>query len=833
MVEQAEFKLPLLGKSLKLKPLPGQDPRREYGVIWDACRQPGEGWGYVFEFTGRRAGRILAWLTAAGAAYACDGPLAFVPDGEPQVLASHLPDNENVGQVEARGVGLPLRMVSRFVRSPHTGTFTFEQPARDVGPYAGASLDMRTFMAVGFLAFVHIPQTMGAPAVGGRAADVIDSLLRPPLPDSLDILVRRVRSAAPGGVSGFELYAARLLEEAGSARLRSLASRTGVEVVRLSSTGLVWLRFDEAVVDAEERQCVLAVESALNRLIFVQEAMEVLDGVGALYAGCDEAFCSQQDWRCLCYVASGAVDLMRGCERENPLREVYGAQGSRGGEWDVRTRFAQACEALRLPFRMEYRFDADAAAGTLSVECSAPLPEAFPAVRWDAARGTWTDMRVLRGWAASAYALRLSAALAAAAFGAGIGIARAYVTVRPGGLDEPAGMSLLFDRIAFAADVLPRIAEGALDAEAMACDPAAVLALLSPADRSAAFLENGFFGTATPLDAGLGDRRLALWEDKRSLPAPLAEELRADLACELDVLHDEDADLTARVPEALKDAESSPLSSIVLLEDIAAQADERERQRAAADGPAAADVLAADDGPAAGLVPLYCANPIVRMLVGLTGGDAKTRYRKASDAAFAAQNSLSRLYLQVGDAPRALTAAEASIVMAPTSQPGYLSAVVVHMEEDRFAEAETLLRRALRVAVDRRECSYLRYRLAFALWKQGQLDLALACYAVVAAENGEMAPQAEKEIAELMAQMGVRERPSIDAAEDTLHAAGISIGPPFETAALLARVAVGLADAGLLAAAAFPARAVAQLNSEDALYAVARSLENSTAVPAR
>ena len=36
MENQAEFKLPLLGKSMKLHPLPGQDPQREYGVIWDA-----------------------------------------------------------------------------------------------------------------------------------------------------------------------------------------------------------------------------------------------------------------------------------------------------------------------------------------------------------------------------------------------------------------------------------------------------------------------------------------------------------------------------------------------------------------------------------------------------------------------------------------------------------------------------------------------------------------------------------------------------------------------------------------------------------------------------
>ena len=64
-------------------------------------------------------------------------------------------------------------------------------------------------------------------------------------------------------------------------------------------------------------------------------------------------------------------------------------------------RFAQACETMRLPFRMEYRFDADAAGGTVAVECSVPQPEAFPSTRWDGVRGAWEDVRMLRGWAAS------------------------------------------------------------------------------------------------------------------------------------------------------------------------------------------------------------------------------------------------------------------------------------------------------------------------------------------------------------------------------------------------------------------------------------------------
>lgn len=814
MENQAEFKLPLLGKSMKLHPLPGQDPQREYGVIWDACPQPSDGFGYVFEFTGKRRGRFLAWLTANGAAYACDGPLAYIPEGEPNLLLSRLPNNEDFGQVQARrGARVPLQTVSRFARS-RTSTFAFEQPSCDIGPYAGSSLGLRTFAAVGYLAFVHIPSAAQTPVLTGLAADVMGDLLRPPLPDALDMLVHRVRSAQPGAVSGFERYAARLLEEAGASMIRPLAARTALEAGRLSSTGLAWLRFDDSALSAGERQLVLAVESALNRLLLVQEAVEGFPGTAAPYAGFDEGFCSQQDWRCIIDIASGAAEAVQRSERENPLRQMHGVHAARGGEWDVRTRFAQACETMRLPFRMEYRFDADAAGGTVAVECSVPQPEAFPSTRWDGVRGAWEDVRMLRGWAASAYAMRLAALLAAAAFGAGVGIARAYVTVRPGGLDAPVGMSLRFDRISFMSDVLPLIAEGALGADRNACDPAAVLALLNPADCSAAFSDDGFFGVAQPLDIGLESRRSPLWEDDRALPGPLSELLQADRVCELDVLHDEDADLTARVSVAMEDAESSPLASIVLLEEIAAQAGERESKRAA------------EGGSSDGRVPLYCANPCTRMLVRLSEADVKTRYSKASDAAFAAQSSLSRLYAQVGDVTRALEVAEACRSLAPTSLPGYLDGVSVLMDEGRFAEAEELARRALRIASDRRDSSYLRYRLAYSLWKQDRFDLALACYTSVTADGGDMAGHAEIEMADLMEQMGMREHLSNDAAAATLHENGIPAAPTSEVMGCLAQAALGLADTGILRASAFPAYAVAQLASDDALIVVARSLES-------
>lgn len=813
---QADFKVPMLAKSTKLKRLPGQDPNCEYGIVSGACREPGKGWGYVFEFTGKRRGHFLAWMTEGGAVYACHEPLAYVPEGEPDVLVSRTPEDENAGQIEARtGSELPLRMVSNYRRAPRTGTFSFEKPANDMGVYAGASLDLRTFLAVSFLAFVRIPQVSGVAAPRGLMGDVVDDLLKPPLPDACDMVVHRVRAAQPGAASGFELYAARLLEEAGAARLRPLVSRAEVSATRLSSTGLAWLRFDERELNPEERSVVLAVESAINRLALIEDSVEAIDGAGTLYAGYGEGFCSEQDWRALCGIASGAAYAVQGCERGNDLCEIFGVRAAQGGEWDVRTRFARTCEELRLPFRLEYRFDCDAAAGVLAVEYSVPTPSLFPDSRWDAAHGTWVDMRPLQGWAASAYGLRLAALLAAAAFGAGIGIVKAYVTARVGFLEGPAGISLAFDRIAFVSDVLPRIATGAFDAEHLACDPGAVLALLEPTERSTAFLDNGFFGTVHPLTAAMAQRRPPLWEDTRALPDPLVGVLRAAKACELDVLHDEDATVTACANDAMEGAESTPLASIATLEGIVAQLDERERDAAEMDN----------------RIPLYCSSPVARILVGLIDAGAQTRYRKASDAAFAARSGLSRLYLQIHDVPRAIEAAEACIALAPTSLPGYLDAVAAYMEAERFAEAESVLLRALRVALGRADRAYVRYRLAYALWMQGCLDLALASYVTVAEAGGAFAVQAESELADLMEQMGVRERPSSEAAASKLSDYGVSLAAPREAMELVAQAAVGLVDAGILNAAAPLTHALAALVSNDVLSAVANSLEGD--VPLR
>ena len=79
--EELEVKLPLMSRSVMLDALPGQDPAVQYGVIWDACQQPGDGLGYVVRFEDSRTCRILAWMGRGGVVSECDRPIAFVMPG--------------------------------------------------------------------------------------------------------------------------------------------------------------------------------------------------------------------------------------------------------------------------------------------------------------------------------------------------------------------------------------------------------------------------------------------------------------------------------------------------------------------------------------------------------------------------------------------------------------------------------------------------------------------------------------------------------------------------------------------------------------------------------
>ena len=357
--DPAVIKLPLFSKTSKLAAIPGQPEGVTYAVVWDACRDPEHGFGYVAELLPGRRARVLAWLGAGGKVYSCDRPLSSLAGLRPSLELAQWQDRKGQGAIrvpDPNGGGQPV-IVGEY-QTTWDKRYGFVNPTRDPGRFfLTRNWELRYFLAVSWLTFVHIPQTQGVAAGtgGGRIGEVILDLLDGPLPDALDALIWR-GTTQQGQTSGFERFAARQLVEAGAADVRAIAAEHNVTLVRLGSTSLFWLRFDDDV-SPEQRATLLAVEAALNRLWFVEWAAGAADGGTGMLHAFDERFCAQAAQGALREISRNAGAVAQRERADNPYRTIRGAEGARGGIWDVSTRFVDTCERLKLPFRLEYRFD--------------------------------------------------------------------------------------------------------------------------------------------------------------------------------------------------------------------------------------------------------------------------------------------------------------------------------------------------------------------------------------------------------------------------------------------------------------------------------------------
>ena len=109
--DPAVIKLPLFSKTSKLAAIPGQSEGVTYGVVWDACRDPEHGFGYVAELLPGRRARLLAWLAADGKAYSCDRPLTGLAGLRPSLELAQWQDRKGQGAIrvpDPNGGGQPV-----------------------------------------------------------------------------------------------------------------------------------------------------------------------------------------------------------------------------------------------------------------------------------------------------------------------------------------------------------------------------------------------------------------------------------------------------------------------------------------------------------------------------------------------------------------------------------------------------------------------------------------------------------------------------------------------------------------------------------------------------
>lgn len=812
--DPAVIKLPLFSKTSKLAAIPGQPEGVTYGVVWDACRDPEHGFGYVAELLPGRRARLLAWLAAGGKVYSCDRPLTGLAGLRPSLELVQWQDRKGQGAIrvpDPNGGGQPV-IVGEY-QTTWDQRYGFVNPTRDPGRFfLTRNWELRYFLAVSWLTFVHIPQTQGVAAGsgGGRIGEVILNLMDGPLPDALDALIWR-GTTQQGQTSGFERFAARQLVEAGAADVRAIAAAHNVTLVRLGSTSLFWLRFDDDV-SPEQRATLLAVEAALNRLWFVEWAAGAADGGTGMLHAFDELFCAQAAQGALREISRNAGAVAQRERADNPYRTIRGAEGARGGVWDVSTRFVDTCERLKLPFRLEYRFDVDLDAGVMAVRFTVPSANAFPASRMGE-RG-WYDARAGRPACAATYAIRLSGLMTQVAFASSVRVMAVDVTAHEDGLAGRPLLSLGFDRTPFLMEALPPLKDGRLDNPIFDDDPLAVLNVLKPVRHAVRFAGDRGLCEITPLPvhASLAAKRQEVWRDRRPLPEPLRGLLRADTVAELDVMHDDAVVGDDEVRAILEENEESPLIASVQLEAVLSRIGE----------------IGLDEQ---GRLPLYCAYPMARLIVSVDSGmgtgsvlpdaeplrSADTRYWKAPDAAYGAHLWLSRFARQEGDADRGLAEALQCLSLAPTTARAYIEVAVCHAEQEQYAQAAETLTQGLRVALLPGDFLYMYYRLAYALWRIGRTNEAVACYTMVLREpNTALAETARGELAELRQQIDDTRPPmAVAEAEQVLHAANIPVSPTEAALDALAAAAVGLTDAGVPMAA------------HDAVWLMSRHMRNS------
>ena len=812
--DPAVIKLPIFSKTGKLAAIPGRPEGVTYGVVWDACRDPEHGFGYVAELLPGRRARLLAWLAAGGKVYSCDRPLTGLAGLRPSLELVQWQDRKGQGAIrvpDPNGGGQPV-IVGEY-QTTWDQRYGFVNPTRDPGQFfLTRNWELRYFLAVSWLTFVHIPQTQGVAAGsgGGRIGEVILNLLDGPLPDALDALIWR-GTTQQGQTSGFERFAARQLVEAGAADVRAIAAEHNVTLVRLGSTSLFWLRFDDDV-SPEQRATLLAVEAALNRLWFVEWAAGAADGGTGMLHAFDERFCAQAAQGALREISRNAGAVAQRGRADNPYRTIRGAEGARGGIWDVSTRFVDTCERLKLPFRLEYRFDTDLDAGVMAVRFTVPSANAFPASRMGE-RG-WYDARAGRPACAATYAIRLVGLMAQVAFASSVRVMAVDVTAHGDGLAGRPLLSLGFDRTPFLMEALPPLKDGRLDNPMFDDDPLAVLNVLKPVRHAVRFADDRGLCEITPLPvhASLEAKRKEVWCDRRPLPEPLRGLLRADTVAELDVMHDDAVVGNDEVQAILEENRESPLIASVQLEALLSRIGE----------------IGLDER---GRLPLYCAYPMARLIVSLDSGmdgasvlpdaeplrSAGTRHWKAPDAAYGAHLWLSRFARQEGDADRGLAEALQCLALAPTTARAYIEVAVCHAEQEQYAQAAETLTQGLRVALLPGDFLYMYYRLAYALWRIGRTNEAVACYTMVLREpNTALAETARGELAELRQQIDDTRPPmAVAEAEQVLHAANIPVSPTEAALDAMAAAAVGLTDAGVPMAA------------HDAVWLMSRHMRNS------
>ncbi len=784
MAERPTYKLRFLDPKKRFPSMPEQPAGRSYGVVWKVFGEDPKESCYVVEFVGKSHISLLGYVSVSGEVYKVDGPVQKVPLPKSPDMKLVLDESDSsVGEILVRGANGAMRACARTVGSPE-GAMR-EQSDHETWNSSRA-LPYGEFMASMFLRYVIFADPKNALA-NTVPADELDEGIKntankiklvklpepvevflgfntAPLPDAIETLLYRVDHA--DNPSGIERYAAALMSEVDLPRLRTIAAKSEMGLARIDRSKLFYLNFDRSLLDQDEIDMLLAIECRLNRLSGILERI----GAGLAPAASSPSFegCSLFDAWHIAKTTNDVPRLLDTASSDNPWGKPGTVACRPGGEWDVRTRFARAVEALNVVTRLDYTYRANVAEGIMLVRFGRSVVDAMPQREYDAQDDVWReldeDVRTI--WAAE-HDARVALTLAAACFAAGASITRCYVQIAApdGEQGERIIATYSFGRAAYLANCVP----AAKNFESMDMDD-------MPCKRMLEAYESAAPDAIEPAEVHARPR-----DDHRSLPPALRDLLLADTADELEVMEEGDDPYVARVAELRERAKVDRAGAFEgfsrLVEELEAKC-------------AVAELLAT--GP---VQTLFCDNQLVRMVLPVMEEDRSVRILRAPDALYFAQHEICSFYADQEDFERALPEVRHLYDLARSSMQSHFALINVLARLERYDEVIEVARHGLRIASDRSSIGYLFYRLAFAYWNCDQLQLALACYRLVP-RGEESGSNALEEMQGLMNEMGVNEPPTFEEAVETISKAGLELPPVPAVSNQLADASVQLVDNG-------------------------------------
>ena len=806
-----EITIPFLSKVVMLPRLKGQDETKQYAVVSGFLPEPDRGHGYVVQLLGHRRALCLAWLSASGNIFAADVPTDKEPRKNPVLSLAREADIDHQGAVllpqdEEEN---PLIKVAQ-VHYDDLNQWSMDNTCLDFGSeFAEKSFDLAAFLGLCYIAFVEKPFE-GQQEAEDRAQthvrsmdDVLDNLFQGQFADALEMLMYRVDADTTGHeTTGYERYAAHILKQAGAHRVRGICALTEVQVFPLVATGLAWIRFGADDLSAQDRATLLSIEAALNRLCLIRSYIAQVDPLAT--QGYSFEKCAQVDWHVCMDITHNIADLFNATTSKNAQAEIYGTACKRNGEWDARTRMADSCEHLQLPFRFDYRFNCNIDQAEMHIRMGLPLSSMLCQQRYDQETSQLEDLSAFSSELIFAYAMRQTALVAAAGFGSSLNISRVIVD---GCLESSSGetlFSLAFDRIPFKIKTLPAFSLEALESIDSLHDWKALFEALAPSQASLEVTEHAAFMPCLPLEDHVGVFSSKIADSTRELPKELQEAFRARTVAELDIYLDDEQDaLIQKVQKLAPLVEEDPQQACELLEDCLA----------------ISDMMCMDYEH-----PLYCSTVHGRMFAGDTNAaQGVDFFTKLPDSAFLTRFYLAHCYVAIGELDRAYELALRCCELAPSSRDGYMLLVGILSRQARWDDMIATIKHAMKFEISTDHVFYLFYRLAFAFANLGQADVAIAAYRI-ASLQAELKEQAEEEMHDVMSHVGMQAPPTVEECEACLRAHHVSVEPNPRLVELIALAAIRFCDMGELAAAHYATYVLATTTRSDILHSAAASM---------